>query len=275
MKEKMNCLKEVEIERLVLGATRVRKDERAHLLGCDSCRERFLALTAVYAPLLHGEKSMPKGTTTAPSFFEERVIVLLPLQREAGGSPVFRLAAKGGQPAESVAVLSFSDVEHGFVGRLLRDIDSRLNFYLLADDMQRTQGIQVILPDIDLRGVTDLQGCVDFGVQENFACSQVQVVSPLAAFTLQPLDPSAQKNREHHSFFLKNLEENEIEINITREVAEGQYRLSFKRIDGQPTLRELQVVAVTNLRTLETATERGIAVVQTDAPERLLKIHIY
>jgi hypothetical protein len=47
----MKCLDELEIERYVLGEAEMPEGQKVHLLRCDLCRGRFLALNAVYEPL--------------------------------------------------------------------------------------------------------------------------------------------------------------------------------------------------------------------------------
>jgi hypothetical protein len=270
-----SCLQECEIERLVLGLKPVQEFEREHLVFCDLCREKFLALAAVYQPLLAADPLASHPPVT-DDVARQTSSTLLPLTGQNRSRAVYRLAAQGGQPNESPTVLSFNDSEHGFIARVLRDpVTHHVAFYLLADDMERTQAIKVSLPDADLSGVTDAQGFIDFGIQENFSCTQVRISSPLAVILLKPLLPHPETSQEQHFFTLNNIDEVDIEITITRETAQGQYRFSFRRIDGQPALRELKVVAVTDLRTLVMATEHGVAVLQTREPERVLKIHIY
>ena len=274
MSNMLCCLEELEIERFVLGVQPMREIEREHVLRCDVCREKYLALTAVYKPLTadRHDPRLPVTDSTAA----QKSFMLLPLNGQNGSRAVYRLAAQGGQPDESPTVLSFNDPEHGFVGRVLRDpITHHVGFYLLADDMERTQAIQVSLPDARLNGVTDERGYIDFGIQDPFACTQVRILSPLAVIILKPLPSPTETRQEQHLFTLNNIDQADIEIAITREVGQGRYHFSFRRIDGQPALRELKVVAVTDLRTLETATQHGVAVLQTREPERLLKIHIY
>lgn len=269
-----SCLHELEIERLVLGLKPMEEFEREHLVFCDPCRETFLAVAAVYAPLLADSLALRAPVTEAAA--KQKQVRLFALKGPHGPNAVNRLAAQGGQPNESPTVLSFTDPAHGFIGRVMRDpVTHHVVFYLLADDMERVQAIQVSLPDADLCGVTDAHGFIDFGIQEHFCCNQVRVTSPLAVIILKPLHPHPETFQEQHLFTLNNIDDADIEITITREAAQGQYRFSFRRIDGQPALRELKVVAVTDHRTLVTATEHGVAVLQTREPERLLKIHLY
>ncbi len=175
-----------------------------------------------------------------------------------------------------MTIVRFADQAQGFIGRLMYDaVSGHLHFYLLSDDMTQTRGIRVILPEVGLSGVTDVNGAVDFGPQEAPTCREVQIVLPRAVVMLEPLALAPERSREEHHFALKNLDDGDIEITISREESPARYRLTFRRMDGRPTLRELKVVAITDLRTVESAVERGVAVVQAEAPECLLKIHIY
>ncbi|MDZ7316888.1 MAG: hypothetical protein ONB24_12270 [candidate division KSB1 bacterium] len=266
------CLDVQEIERLVLGVKAISQPIRAHLLECDRCREYYLALRAIYSAI-----SMYGGNAPAESgsrMSEVRILHLFPLTG-ANGCSNRRLAAKGGRPNGSVTVFSFTDREQGYVGRLMHDAASgRLQFYLLADDMAKTRGIQIHLPEAGLSGITDAEGRIDFGPMEAPECHEIQIVLPRAVIFLEPLDPFAEKSREQHQFILKDIEDSDIEISVSRDKP-GRYILSFRRIDGRPALRELKVVAITDLRTFESPAERGVAVIQTMDPERLLKIHIY
>lgn len=266
------CLDVQEIEQLILGAGALSKSVRKHLLECDRCREYFLALRAIYGAI---EPAKGKAAIRGASrISERRILPLFPLPG-VNGSASHRLAAKGGRPNGSMTVCSFTDRERGYIGRLMHDaVSGRLEFYLVADDMTKTRGIQVHLPEAGLSGITDAEGRIDFGAMEAPECHEIQIVLPRAVIFLEPLDPFAEKSREQHRFVLKDLEDSDIEITVSRETPQ-RYILSFQRIDGTPAMRELKIVAITDLRTFESSAERGVAVLQTEAPERLLKIHIY
>jgi len=267
----MNCLDELEIERWMLGVSEMQEEKMVHLLRCDRCRDRFLALRAVHAPLSGGISSMPGETNTVSSFVEEQIITLYPLVWERGASPTYRLAAQGGQPDDEIEVFSFCDTDRNFVGRLLHNNQTRrLCFYLLTDPMEQVSGLKILLPETGLQGITDLQGLVDFGEHDAFTCSRIQLVAPLATLDLQPFEAATEQWSEKHLFTLKNSGEETIEINITRCIPQGKYIVSY-----QPSAHVLSIVAVTTQRAFEAAPQQGVAVMETEAPERLLKIHIY
>ncbi len=87
------CLKEEEIERLAMGGGSPAEAVKRHLLSCDRCRERYLALIAMYGRLISGGQ----GAAVDASARERgrRVVVLFPLQDGFDVSDR-RLAAKGG-----------------------------------------------------------------------------------------------------------------------------------------------------------------------------------
>lgn len=241
-----------------------------HLVVCDRCRELFLLLAD-----WHKVYQAQRPTSPAKSCCQE--LVLLPIHPAASTDyPPYRLAAQGEQPTEQYVVSSYSNAEQSIVGRLLQDRHSKKTvLYLIADNPQDVQAVHVELKGPDVQGLTDLQGRIDFGVQSVLNCTAMHVHSPQAVFELSQPDEAWTQTMLNQTFLIKNSRHDEMEIEINHAGSLCTYRLHFRRIMGQLPQNLLQVAAVTNMRTIVQESRQGISVIETEKPEKLLRIRIY
>jgi hypothetical protein len=265
----MPCYTERELEQLLSGERSERNEEMwGHLYRCDQCRHLFFFLQQweYQFSLLRKDSNNVAAR-----------MVLKPVQQaEEDVHRAYRLAAQGKQPAGPIVVHSFSSAEKGVVGRVLYDKQDRhRRLYLISEDMEQVKGAKVRLEGCELEGITDLEGKIDFGLQSEPVCTSVHIQSPQATFDLPPHGIEDFLTSQSHSFQIRNDRHDEIEIVIDREQEQMRYRLSLKRLQGQPPQSALQMVVLTNKRTIQTDTRQGVSVIETTEPERLLKVHIY
>ena len=182
----MKCLKEYELEKIIMRITQLSIEVREHLFRCDRCRERYTMLSQIYQESLSHKRT--KSIYLNKYILKPQHISLHPInQIHSRDEYLYRLAAKEEQPIEKYTVYSFSNEKEGIVCRVMQDRQSNdVSLFLIADDMEQVKGRKVRLIDSNLEGITDHQGHVKFGKQSDFKCSNVQIHSPLAVFDLTP-----------------------------------------------------------------------------------------
>lgn len=265
----MSCYDQNEFEKVILESTAMPQEMYVHLLQCAACRELFLFLSG-WNDLFAGQQR-PSGTVPLQG------MVLGPINEPyAGVRNPYRLAAQGEQPSDLYRVQSFSSLEHGIVGRLMQEKSTlQTSLYLLADRIQNVQALRVELEGSDLAGVTDLQGCIDFGVQPPVTCSGIRILSPQAVFELTEMATTVPMVTETHTYILKNELFDQLLIEVNDADKHVVYRLHFQRHQGKSLQNVLEIVAVTDRRTIREELRQGVTVIETEKPERLLRVQIY
>jgi hypothetical protein len=265
----MPCYDQRDFEKVIIEPAAIPPEMYTHLLLCAQCRELFLYLSG-WNDLFVAEQ------TLAQTSADQEVILQPFLLPEPQGQKFYRLAAQGEQPTDLYWVQSFSSPERGIVGRLMQEKSSlQTSLYVLADRIQDVQAVRVELEGVDLTGLTDLHGCIDFGVQPLLTCSGMRIRSPQAAFELTEMDAPVPMASEKHSFILKNecLDELFIEMNHANE--RTIYNLHFQRHPSKPEQNLLEIVVVTDRRAIREEFRKGVTVIETEKPEKLLRVQIY
>lgn len=276
----MKCLSEIEIEEKILSAEQFSAEFKQHLFECYRCRELFLVLNEYYQNydlIRHFDFGMD-WLESASSAVAPKIIELVPLKTAVAGSPpAYRLAAMGDSATEKYLVFSFCNEHEGILGRVLQTKKNHMvTLYLIAEDMDRVKGLKVWLPDTNLVGITDNSGKVDFGPQEGFSGSSVQIQSPLAIFDLSPLATKSSETIQKHQFSLQSAQHDEIHIQIDKSSIQTNYQVIIKQLKNRSMAKVLEVIAFTSQeRTLSQKAEKGITFFETNESEQILKIHIF
>ncbi|MBN2355262.1 hypothetical protein JXO59_04075 [candidate division KSB1 bacterium] len=267
----MICLAEKRIESILSGRRAASEQEMEHLIRCDRCRQIYLTLAELNLLLTH------RLTVDMLQYVKNiNDNILFPVMgADLPNDKKYRLAAKGGQVEEPYLLYSFSNEEGTLLGRVLQERDTGIvRFYLIGEDMEKVQGLKVELEDCKLDGITDLKGCIDFGRQGELQIRNVRVRTPVAVFNLSQV---AEKcvDEEKHLFTIRNPEHDEVIIEIDRGQPRTRYHVRCSRRIAPGESATLQVVAITDQRTLTGFPEHGVTVLETENQEKVLKIHIY
>lgn len=270
----MRCFSQHRLEAMIRKQSAVGSSEQSHLLGCDRCRERYLALAALQLALLSA--SAEPGDSIVAAVHSGGEIVLRPLHAPLGGIPASpRLAAQGEQPDDLYLVSSFANAELGMIGRLLYNRQSRhLALYLITESGQIPAGLKVTLDGGRLSGYTSNQGSIDFGDQPEGLYDKVEVHSPrgVCDLTRTPTGPAA-RSRQH--LILPDHPCAEIELAMEHRPEGWCYELSCPLQAGLNRPAELEIIGITSKRILAARTHNGHALLQIGPDEEMQKIHIY
>jgi len=269
----MNCLKEIKIEKYILGLTELNKTEIQHILNCDCCRDKYEFFKDFYDEL------DSENEFNLESLLDKNLnmTVLTPMKPiSTPDNFKYRLAAQSEKPTQKYVVFHFSNDVEGIVGRVMQEKQTQNVFlYLISEDKEKISGRKVKIVDSDLEAITDSKGVAFLGKQEEFTCNGIQIKSPLATFDLTPHNAEKQVEMKH-VLKLKNKNHDEIHITIDEKDLQKSYRISINKISGTQGKKELQVYALTNNnRLLSQTTEKGISVFETEKNEQILKIHIF
>jgi len=266
----MNCYTEKDFDDVIVRSEPLTDIMYHHLLECDACRELFLFLSGWHECYL-------SGRTSGRALSDEHERILQPL--DAGGAQsckAYRLAAQGEQPTALYLVRSFSSPEHGLVGRLMQNHSNhQLFLYLIADQPQEVQAVRVELEGTGLEGITDLQGRIDFGIQPTLNCTAMRIHAPQAVFELAEHLAPLPAISHQHTFVIKNEHHDELVIELAQGESHCTYHLHFKHSQDSLAKNLLEVVAITDRRTIRGELHQGISIIETEKPERLLRVQIY
>lgn len=273
----MTCISEQKIARLLSDKTSATKMEMEHLLRCDRCRGIYLTLAELNQHFVTGVPAEWSARTDVRLRFKDSNIIMLePVTAAmAPEKSVYRLVAMGGASTEPYLLFAFSNEAEGLLGRVLQERETGIvKFYLIGESMDKVQGLQVELDDCGLDGVTDLNGVIDFGRQGELRIRNVRVKTPLTVISLSQMEERSVES-EKHIFTVKNPQHDEVIIEIDRGRPRTRYHIRCSRKLSPAEDATLQVVAVTDRRTLVGFPEHGVTVLETDDREKVLKIHIY
>ncbi|HOT96515.1 MAG TPA: hypothetical protein PLN61_15810 [bacterium] len=204
-------------------------------------------------------------------------MVLRPLPRTLGShSAIPRLAAQGEQPDELYHVSSFANAETGVVGRLLFNRQTRhLTLYLIAEPGQKLQGLKVNLDGDRLCGFANLEGCIDFGEQPEPHFSKIEIISPRGVYDLSPTVPPPEGGTPPQVMHLPGHPLAQIELRLEHAPQGSRYLVACKPEAATQPGTTLEVVGVTNKRILTARMQDGLALLQTDVGEEMVKLLIY
>lgn len=249
--------------------------EYHHLILCDRCRQLYLGLTEIHATLERSWSDLRNETAVSPeSALDDREVLLMPVTPSLVPD-TYRLAAMGEQPADPYLLFSFHNSERDILARILQDRENgRVRLYLVAKNLEAIQGLRVVLEDSGLEGITDLAGCIDFGIHPQLELTSVRIFSPAAIFSVAGIEEKFP-DKDKHQFIVKNADEEEVMIELERGQPANRLLIrSHKRTAHGETVT-LQVVAITNVRTIIGMPEQGVTVLETDGEEKVLKLLIY
>jgi hypothetical protein len=270
----MNCLKEKEIEKVILNMGLCPSDIQEHIFACDRCREIFLMLQRFYHQFNTQDVVQKNDSKTDNS--PAGATILSPIQRTGLPKFHFKLAAQDKPEPGSYHITSFSNKDEEVVGRIFHNTQTReVSIFLVSADIKKIQYQKVTLEGTDIEGITDDKGEIHSGAHAPFSCTNMHIESPVAFFDLS--QHTAQKSRvmESHSFTLLNENHDKILIDIKPSGQALTYRIMIKKVGMLKGKKILKVVAVTDRgRHLSSGTQKGVSILETKTDERILKIFV-